>query len=288
VLNNTTPYYGVEDNSVFTKIWKWIENSYSKRVHARPAEHQHWLTINSSMKTFLQGWIMRMKRISIMPPAIIRFSMSLLHYHCPSVIWNQLSHLRLALSPNKTKECYDIANSIPLPIRHNWPRHLSIGFVGADNMSYYTQAQQLRTNPTTNTVGYYSLYDTINFWERYLPPDLFPDFPGGKHFFKFISAAQQPTFVNHLQLTPLQFNTQLTLAYNHSRNLLDQQQSHLAYPSLDTPHFPSPHISFLTPSHNLDTKSYDDIMVILDRIHDLYLRMLLYMCNFDLFLLFFI
>ena len=71
-----------------------------------------------------------MKQIHIKPPPIIRFSMVLHYHHCPSSIWSILSHLRLALSPNTTKQMYEVANSIPLEIRQQWIDHETIATIG--------------------------------------------------------------------------------------------------------------------------------------------------------------
>jgi hypothetical protein len=93
-----------------------------------------------------------LRDIHTKPIPIVRFSMLLQYHSCPTPIWNILSHLRLALSINTTKELYTVASAIPLPIRLNWDDHSTIAVLGADNMSYVTHKKQVRLeNGSANT-----------------------------------------------------------------------------------------------------------------------------------------
>jgi hypothetical protein len=76
--------------------------------------------------------------------------MNLKFLGCPHFIWNDLSHLCLALSINTTNKLYAIANEIPLLIRILWFNHNSVAVAGADNMSYITHTSQHRA--VMNTV----------------------------------------------------------------------------------------------------------------------------------------
>jgi hypothetical protein len=142
----TNEFDATTQDSVFTVLFEWLQNTYAEKVKRHPERFTRWLTIRETCEQMLLAWGHRLKNIHNKPVAIARFSMVLLFHQCPFPIWNILSHLRLAFSVNTTKQLYLTATSIPIHVRCGWVDHNSIANVGADNMSYITYNSRVQIN----------------------------------------------------------------------------------------------------------------------------------------------
>ena len=134
----TNEFDATAQDSVFTVLFEWLQNTYTEKVKRHPERFTRWLTIRETCEQMLLAWRHKLKNIHNKLVAITQFSIVLLFHQCLFLIWNILSHLFLAFSVNTTKQLYLTATSIPIHVRCGWVDHNSIANVRANNMSYIT------------------------------------------------------------------------------------------------------------------------------------------------------
>lgn len=277
LFNNTIPTTGADKSPLFIALWKGLSNTYEQKATRNAEKYNRWLVIRATTKQLLFDWCLRIRQIHIKTVAIMRFSMNLLFSHCPQAIWNILSHLRLAFCYNKTLQFYEKANQIPLYIRVATPQHNTIVVIGADNMSYSTHTDQprvMRNGSITHTI----FIDTINWWQRFYPPNAFPNFGRYDHMVPFIREVDMPHILADIVVDNDLLNTRLDASFDHSLFVINSDNTHLAYPPLNVclsndPTNSLPRFHFHIPFHDLVTSKYTDMFMFLEHIHHKFLCM---------------
>jgi hypothetical protein len=100
-------------------------------------------------------------------------------------------------------------------------------------------------------------------WERMNPPTAFPDFGDAAHLFRHIRdlEALLPDVAVSLEL----LTVLVTQTTTHVVHQLDNATSLLTRPVAEQPQEPAK-IQFMTPSFDLDTAAYEDIIRLLNRV----------------------
>ena len=143
--------------------------------------------------------------------------------------------------------------------------------IGADNMSYVTHSHI--THVVDQTVKTTEWLNTINEWQRFNPPNRFPNFHRTDHLFRSIRPENIMEKLETLRITQAQFLNLLQTASNHSLNLRDNG-SHFAYPTNDQ-NVEIAQILFQEPLFHLVTSKYIDMELYLNHVYLKYLGLLL-------------
>lgn len=254
---------------LFQVLQNNLTNTYAVKAARYPEKYSHWLTVRDTCDDILQSWCLRLHNIHNKPPSLMRFSLLLDFYNCPTVLWNILSHLRLSFSKSTTLRLANILASVPIENKLQWKTDQSIAVIGADNMGYYTHVAQVRVDPSTGIVKTNTWLDTINWWQRWDYPSIYPPFLSSHHLFHHIRdlSSTQKSLSLSTSMMFSSFNT----AYSHAITQLNSKLTLLDRPPDSLVTLPS--ISYQSPMFHLKTSTYVDMKVFLNKIYLKYLRM---------------